>query len=454
MLLNPELYRNIWLSFTPHRLMLTPVIIGLIVYVYYLMDKTAGAANVAFYLACFFIFLWGTRSASETVINEVNNNTWDFQRQSTIRPWSMAWGKLLGSTLFSWFGAGICLGIYVFFHASNTMAHIAVNDSIILILGGLFTQTLAILLSMQILPQIRREHTHSTFHYFIAALIIGWVITQWCFSTQDTSLSIHWHQWNFALSAFSLTSLILFLGWAILGLQRSFCRELQYATVPWAWLGFNLFCMIYFPGFFTDNANQTSDLIGLSSKRFPDISTLVQHAPYYVALAIAQGLTYIALLTDTLTTVRYQKFFARCQEKSLEALQQLPWWCISLILTLIAAFLAVTFQPQYSTEFLDKFSPTIFIMTSCLFLFRDVALIHYFSFGPKPQSALGTSMVYLFLLYLLLPLLLSALHLSNLLPLFIPSWGTNTLLGVLSACGQIAFIGMLCLRRWHTQSVA
>jgi hypothetical protein len=102
MLLNAELRRNIWLNFTAQRLILTPLIISLIIYVTYMFSGKGDSGSLSFYLACFFIFLWGVKDASETVIEEINNSTWDFQRQSTISPWSMTCGKLFGSTLFSW----------------------------------------------------------------------------------------------------------------------------------------------------------------------------------------------------------------------------------------------------------------------------------------------------------------------------------------------------------------
>ncbi|HRE30881.1 MAG TPA: hypothetical protein PLD88_02805 [Candidatus Berkiella sp.] len=73
MIQNPELRRNIWLDFSIHRLLLTPTILALIIYLAYLTSPK-NSAGVAFYIACFFIFLWGTKLASETVIEEINNN--------------------------------------------------------------------------------------------------------------------------------------------------------------------------------------------------------------------------------------------------------------------------------------------------------------------------------------------------------------------------------------------
>lgn len=455
MLPNPELRRNIWLDFTWHRIILTPIVIGLIVYFFYLVYSKYYSASVAFNLACFFIFLWGTKRASETVIEEVNNNTWDFQRQSSISPWAMTWGKLIGSTLFTWYGAFICLLLY-YFLSPNPSPAIGFKFSgleltpsgeiLLLILGGLFSQALALLLSMQLLPQIRRESFNRTFRYFIIGLIFGIIITDTSFqAVKEVGQHISWHEISFAKGPFAVTSLLIFLGWSVIGLQRSFCKELQYQNIPWVWALFSLFCMVYFSGFIP---SQSFTLEKDSLAELKDIQQQFARAPLYMAFIVAQILTYVALFTESLNIVRYKKFFSKTQTNILGSLQLLPWWVISFILTIMAGIIAVFHQQQFSA-LLEKFSPSIFILTAILFLQRDILLIHYFNFSKNPRKAMGTSILYLFILYLLFPLLLGALHKSNWLPLFLPSWGQNTALALISTIGQILFLGGLCWTRWQ-----
>lgn len=449
MFFNPEFRRNIWLDFNYHRIVMAPVVIGLIVYITYLTSSQHSAATIAFQLACFFIFLWGTKRSSETVIEEINNSTWDFQRQSSISPWAMTWGKLLGSTLYSWYGTAICLLLYSFLR--NSVTHDFDNqlsisqEFLLLLLGGIFSQAVALLLSLQVLPQIRREKNNKTFRYFLAGLIIGAFATNYSFNAlKGFHLQISWHGHTFAMGSFALTSLILFLAWAIIGLQRSFCKELQYQNIPWIWGGFNIFCMIYFSGLATFQDFQFENL------HFPELNTIQQqlaNAPLYTALFIAQLLTYFALFTDDLSFIRYKHFISRIKEHNIkESLQQLPWWTISFMLTAGAGILAIIKQQGVIFE---NFSPTIFILTSIFFLLRDVELIHYFNFGKNPKRALSTSILYLFLLYILLPLLFSALHLNNLLPLFLPSWGQNTPLAFIGIAVQLTLFSVLCRKRWQ-----
>lgn len=456
MIFNPELRRNIWLDFTAHRLILTPIVVGLIAYTIYLLTSRSVSASTAFNLACFFIFLWGTKNASEAVIEEVNNSTWDFQRQSTISPWSMTLGKLIGSTLFSWYAAVICLSIYLFLSTNGenafSMYSLMANQLsplqsiMILVIGGLFTQALVLLLSMQVLEQIRRSHTNKTFRYFLSGTILGIIVTNICFITvKHGQLTLLWHNIAFAQGIFAVSSLLIFLAWAIIGLERTFCKELQYQNIPWVWFAFNLYCILYFSGFVPTNYFKFPNY---HAQGIQDLEQAFSQAPYYIGFMVAQILTYFALFTDTLNSVRYKKLFSRFKEKNIkETLQQLPWWPISLLLTMILGLLATTFS-HFSENFLQIFSPGIFILTSVLFLLRDLVLFHYFYFGKQPQKALGTIILYLFILYMLIPLLLSALSLQSWLPLFLPSAGQHTLFALISVLAQIAFLVGLTGERW------
>lgn len=447
---NPELVRNFWLDFTWHRIFLTPIIIILTVYLFYLTGGKTSGASIALNLACFFIFLWGTRKASETVIEEVNNNTWDLQRQSSISPWTMTWGKLLGSSLFSWFGAAICLYCYCLLRVPDP--HLTLGEELaILLLGGLLCQALALLFSMQLLPQVRRDRTNKTFKYFLAGLIIGVSMTSFCFKAMSAGATqLTWHDRLIPLGPFAMISLILFLGWAIIGLQRAFCKELQFHNIPWIWALFNVFCMVYFSGFISfKDFPQFSSTLNITSVDFKLIQQQLLQIPYYISFFIVQLLTYIALFTDEITAIRYKRLSARMKEKNIkESLQLIPWWSISYILTLVAGFIVIYHQPTIH-DGATSFSPSIFIMTSMLFLLRDLLLIHFFNFGKNPRKANGSAVLYLFMLYLLFPMLMQALHLNHLYPTLLPSWGQNTLLALFSLAIQLGLLGWLCLKRWE-----
>jgi hypothetical protein len=206
-----------------------------------------------------------------------------------------------------------------------------------------------------------------------------------------------------------------------------------------------LFCIIYFSGFATITLPNFENTKISAYKEF---KILVQHAPYYAAFSIAQLLTYFALFTETLDTVRYKKILTRYVEKNiLEFLEQIPWWSISFILMIITGVIAVVRHP-FDQQLFENFSPSVLIWTCILFMCRDILLTHYFYFSKNPKRAVNTAIVYLMTLYLLFPLLFGALHLSSLLPILLPSWGQNTPLALISVFGQIAFLSFLCWKQW------
>jgi hypothetical protein len=42
---------------------------------------------------------WGSRNASDSILNEINDHTWDWQQMSAQSPWRMTIGKIFGSTI-------------------------------------------------------------------------------------------------------------------------------------------------------------------------------------------------------------------------------------------------------------------------------------------------------------------------------------------------------------------
>lgn len=465
MISNPELRRNIWLDFSIHRIVLTPIIIGLIVYLAYLSKASVGE-EVAFYIACYFIFIWGPKLASETVIEEVNNNTWDFQRQSAISPWSMTLGKCLGSTLYTWYGAAISLFYYVILHfmdptpLASTFPE-AIQNAVqaklasmqtplaveigVLVMGGLLTQAFALLLSIQILPQIRHEHSNKTFRYFFFASVTGMIVTSMLLGAQsNTTKTLTWHHMEVNEAAFCALSCLIFLGWATMGLYRTFSKELQYHNIPWVWLAFNVFCMGYFSGFGAVMSETTKSSL---LNNMPNIELLLKTAPFYAAFTIASLLCYFALFTDSLNSIRYRKLITRFNENNLEeTLQQLPWWTISYALTLIAGILAVVMSANLTIK---EFSMPTLIFTSILFMLRDILLLHYFFLGNNPKRAQSAAILYLALLWIIFPMLLGLLHAEALYPALLPSWGQNTPLALGSVLVQIGLLGFLCRARWQ-----
>src|SRR6185437_14143241 len=102
---------------------------------------SSGAVATALYY--FLVVLWGTRNAALSVIAEIRERTWDFQKLSASRPFSLMWGKLFGATSFTWFGAILCLPfvIYPVWHSDGPVP--ALSELVNLLLQGVLAQSVS-----------------------------------------------------------------------------------------------------------------------------------------------------------------------------------------------------------------------------------------------------------------------------------------------------------------------
>ena len=89
MSLNPEFQRQLYLEYSPARLLGIPLTLGMIFTLSYLIDghqlgpATAKAALVLFLLIS---LLWGCRQAGDSIVDEFREQTWDTQRLSALAP--------------------------------------------------------------------------------------------------------------------------------------------------------------------------------------------------------------------------------------------------------------------------------------------------------------------------------------------------------------------------------
>lgn len=149
--MNPELQRYLWLELTPHRLLVTPVLLlALFALVHLLVDQyTLRAMAVAAYWVVAAVgVLWGARLASEAVTGEVVDGTWDQQRLCSLPPWSMAWAKLLGAPVFAWYASAPCLVLIALGARPHAAPVDAVLDALLLAMIVLFCHAMGLLASL------------------------------------------------------------------------------------------------------------------------------------------------------------------------------------------------------------------------------------------------------------------------------------------------------------------
>jgi hypothetical protein len=155
--MNPELLRNLWLQFSPQRIIAAPLILGavfaLIASATDSWELVGRVANVGFVVIA---YLWGTRRAVNALADEITAGTWDGQRMSSIAPWSMAWGKLIGGTAYVWYCALLCLATYAaaeleIWRQSELFIALPIE-----IIGALLVQAVALSFALMLVGKGRR----------------------------------------------------------------------------------------------------------------------------------------------------------------------------------------------------------------------------------------------------------------------------------------------------------
>lgn len=438
--MNPELRRHVWLEMTPHRLVAAPAIL-LLVFALFAAGGDEGGWRERLYgpavtLTFVILFLWGTHQAAESVTEEVREHTWDLQRLSALGPWDMTVGKLLGAPLFAWYAGGLCLA---------TMAVATTGLSLPVPLGWMLLATVAgallvhaavIAASLQaVRHQARASRRFATLLLLVPVFLLMWVGP--FLDGREGARGVTWFGMRSGRAAFVALSVVAFAGWAVLGAYRSFCRELQVRTRPWAWPAFALFAAAWATGFAPADVGFGRAFVGLG-------------------LLATLAATYFALLTEPADAMQLRRMAAAFSRgDSRRVLEELPLWSSTLALAYGFALVAPAAFSGVSRwlDATDWYAVGEFVRHAPLALafaaLRDAAVFVYFASAPRPRRAAGAAMLYLALLWWVVPGLLAVAGLSGLASVVNPflSWSGLTAAVVMAV--QAALASGLAVARWR-----
>jgi hypothetical protein len=404
--MNPELQRNLWLEASPFRLALIAGLVLLALAATSVAPRGLGTTSgVALALYWFFAVLWGTRNAALSVVAEIRERTWDGQKLSSIGPWEMVWGKLFGATAANWFGALLCLPFILLPAARDTSPVSALTYGVILLTLGVFAQAAALLSS---LVMIRRNTGNWRLDIFLCQVAgIGAAFTYYslwssvsAFERSGTSTLVWWGH-AFSLGNFHLVSLLVFLGWALVGCFRAMRAELRFANGPYVWLVYLFYSAVYSAGF--------ESWIG-QRLPVPDASS-----PAATRLALAGitllAATYSMVFLEPKDPVRLRWLGAQIRERHVyKAFLALDCWMLSYGATLLVGLvLAVSWT----------LAGSLMVLAMLGFLTRDVAIFVLMR-GQAGDKGDFAALAVLGALYLLLPTVLAGLNLRGLDFLFLP----------------------------------
>jgi hypothetical protein len=425
--LNPEFQRQLQLEFSQARFMGVPLILGVIFALTYIIDDyhfAAVTAQSALGLFLLMVAFWGARQAVDSVLEEQRSHTWDTQRLSALDPWTMVVGKLLGSTLVVWYGGAICLVTYAL-SAPNTGSFIWVSGYAIT--SGLLVQSVSLMLS---LIALRKGQTNSNSVIIGLAILSAFTIGAWILPLSQNPQALQntpdatWYGLNTSVQFLTLITVCVALFWCVVGNYRLMAQELRIRTLPWVWLAFALFLIVYTGGF-------------IPADRFGN-------AFFTMAFIICLTLSYLAVFTEHHEPMRIKRLFTYINEQNWwRSAEELPLWCVTFVLACLLALPLSLTQP----ETVDKLH--IYPISILLLLLRDIGIFLFFNYGKNPQRAFSLTLLSLILLYGVFPGIFTAAKQEWLVVLFFPLVADSLGISIICMGIQSALIWYFLYKRWQ-----
>ena len=431
--MNPEFKRNLWLEISPMRLVLMPALIGLAL-VAFVSLKPDETARIALTLSLFGFFAitiaWGCVQAHNALSREVAEGTWDGQRMSALTPWQMAWGKLFGSTIYTWYGGIMLLAI-----AGFSALQLDYSPAQIFILGcGLISVVLTIHASVLARAlQAHRKRPGSNLRFPILSLFIllfflyqllslSLFMVSFYIRSFDKESVLWWgYDWN-QLNFVAMT-LIFLAPWALIHLWETMRRELMLPNRVWWWPLFLLFWLVWSAGLVQDRE---------------------YWYPFFAVWAIVVGFSiYILLFTARKDQGMWLRLIAVSQNPNKRLLQHLePGWFISFLIAVGLGIVAVILSP-------DPIPLLMTLLCAVAFIVRDIAWILWLNLARNSRRAEGAALVSLLVAYGLLPLLFRSDEVSFFLPPHPDASSSVALIVLVLALIQAALCAGLFYRRWR-----
>ncbi|WP_158595962.1 hypothetical protein [Oleomonas cavernae] len=429
MLLNPELRRNLWLELSTQRLIAMPAVLFLLFMMGWTWDQQAAVAQTAMVVCWAILVFWGSRMACDSVVSEVQGRTWDGQRLSGIGPSAMTLGKLLGGTVYSWYGAAICLGAVL---ASGGVP----GDDLApvrLVVTGLFAHSIALWFG---LIQLRLQSGVRRFQVTFAQIVAILASFQFLPLVVGFEFEINWYGIVFQPKLFALLVTALFALWGWIGCYRLMRAELQYRSRPLVWLLFLVFLVVFFNGF---------------TNRLPEITDSLAFGDAFVEAGLSFHVlvmaTWAAGFLEPKSIVRLRRLLGRLTAGDWQgAFADMPPWVAGLPVIIAVGVATVAQMPEGGRVAAQ-------LVATFLFLLRDMALVYYVVLGPRMRRGHLAALVYLIVLYVVVPAILAGAGGVRLLPLFAPMAGADLFLGLIGPAAQLIGIGFLLSTRFTRPSV-
>ena len=429
--MNPEFQRQLWLQFSPTRLVVLPMLLAACFAAVGVSGIDQMASALAFTgatLFCLLVWGMGTLAAGASVLDEITERTWDQQRMSAMQPWAMAWGKLAGASAYGWYGGAFCLLVAVPMGLAIESPGLVLRLSLAGALVGLLLQALVIAMNLQLAKVGGRMARRGGLGILLFLLLWGLGPLFGMAKGPD----VMWWGQAFNRLNFSLVSLALFAACALVAAWRSMAEVLAVRHLPWGWPALALVLTIYLAGFAPEHHLAVFGMTGLAS---------------------CAVLTYVALLAEPQLRPLWQRVATRLESSQWHAaLQQLPRWPTTLALALpFAVLVALTLPEETNSPWSSEKHFRWHALTLVMLLTRDCALALFLAFSPQGRRPVLGFWVLMLALYGLVPWLLHAFNSDILLGLAQPLLSPGGWSIAFAALHMVVALGLL---RWRWRATA
>jgi hypothetical protein len=457
--MNPELQRNLWLEASPRRIAWAGVaVIGVYAAAYLSADPAENGAllralgGVGAFIFFASAVVWGVRLAGQSVASEIGERTWDFQRLSALDPWAMTWGKLFGATALAW-AVGLA-GLLV-----ATAAYVAeagpgpgLQFTVAAIALAVLLQACGFAAALVGVRKARAEGRLATlrsaaggvfsvlfvlFAIAVAArvgeLFFGGVAD---FTPVDSGGAVRFWGGEVERNLFATLSLVAFAAWALVAAWRLMRLELQKHNGPVYWTAFLLFAAFWAAGQASSDFEATVNGVELDP-------TAV--ARWGAAAAVFLAGVYAAAFTEPADRVRLRGFTGAAPGWAMQVPAVAPALALAVV-ALVGVMVSVLGLPSAITEdqSITRTEMVLFAAAVLAFVLRDLAVIAFFRFGPRPKRGDFGAVLALVLLYGLGAIVTA--RLGDAVALALPN-PEAPLVSLVSGIVQAAVIGALALRR-------
>jgi hypothetical protein len=246
------------------------------------------------------------------------------------------------------------------------------------------------------------------------------------------SHEITWYGDQWQSLRFGALSAVVFAAWAVLGAFREMSRELKVRTLPWALPAFIVFVAAYVAGFNPPRGIATVSLF------------------LFAGLATSVVLAYFTLFADLTTLMVARRIATRAAAGDWQrVLEELPLWVGPLILAL--AFAAFIPQMAHGDIGGGRFrSMSLYPVAFALLVARDAGVLVFFALAAKARRVDAAALLYIVLLWWIIPGLLTAAGAKPLAQFFLPfgadmgGWQATAIAAV-----HVAIAWSLVAWRWH-----